>query len=192
MFHFLLREQCWHCKWTAHRWKHMNSYCLHWRPVSSSVALCHVFGWYGARIVCLILVGQDVSLTPWVKVFGPVSTICLELLKESLWTCCDKSSHRWLIFWRILDKQGCNVELVRMGQADNSVVVIVALFVLCVCADRDRVSTWCFRRWEEEMQHRDGAHHISVSAVPGWTNHRTGFQHCKLHHQSAAKVLHYY
>lgn len=61
-----------------------------------------------------------------------------------------------------------------------------------MCTDRDRVHSWGVRRWEEEVQHRHGAHHFSCAAVSGWTDHRTGFQHCKLHHQSTAQVRHNY
>lgn len=57
-----------------------------------------------------------------------------------------------------------------------------------MCADRDGVSARRVRRGEEEVQHRDGAHHLSVSAVSGRTHHRSGFEHGKLHRQSAAQV----
>lgn len=61
---------------------------------------------------------------------------------------------------------------------------------MCVCADRDRVSAWCVWWWKEALQHRNGAHHFSLSAVSGWADHRTGFEHCKLHHHPAAQVQH--
>lgn len=57
-----------------------------------------------------------------------------------------------------------------------------------MCADRDGVSARRVRRGEEEVQHRDGAHHLSVSAVSGRTHHRPGFKHGELHRQSAAQV----
>lgn len=36
-----------------------------------------------------------------------------------------------------------------------------------VGADRNRVSAWCIRRRKEAVQHWDGAHHITFSAVSG-------------------------
>lgn len=72
------------------------------------------------------------------------------------------------------------------------VYVLLGFWCFRVCSDRDRVPARRVGGGEEEVQHRDGACHVSVAAVPRRAHHRAGFKHRQQHHQSTAQVLQNY